>query len=144
MKIPITGFQINYLRIVPVFVLFMIIMFVVMDKIIFAVIALIVFIISTLLNIFIVEAWIDEKAIYLRRWVKYKRYTFDKLDKVGNLSQSITDITILTNSGSKRWFLLLNPPSFRLSNWPNSFDTAYIYDLLITYKIDYLKRIGKY
>ncbi len=86
------------------------------------------------MNFFVVEAWVDQEAIYIKQWRTFKKYSFDKLDKIGELKSGVTDITILTEGGSSRTFLILNPTeSFY------SMDSANVYDLLMKLKLNYSK-----
>ncbi len=92
------------------------------------------FLLTLITNYFIVDAWVDKEAIYIKKWRKIDRYSFDRIDKVGEFKSGITDLSIITENNGKRTFLILNPNQ-------NFISTEYsdVYQLLIKLKMNYKK-----
>lgn len=92
-----------------------------------------ILLVNVVVNFFVVEASADNEAIYIKQWLKEKRYLLSKLDKVGELKEGVTRVTLLDKNDGKMHFLILNiRDSFVAQN------SANVYELLLKLKLNYL------
>jgi hypothetical protein len=73
-----------------------------------AIIPLAFVLIGISINFFIVDASVDVNYIYIKQWIKVKKYPIDSLDKVGDFKKGYTLIDIKTDSLTTKTFLIIN------------------------------------
>ncbi|WP_456461527.1 hypothetical protein [Reichenbachiella sp.] len=92
-------------------------------------------IINGVVNFFVVEASVDHDSIYIKQWIKEVQYPLSQLDKVGELKDGVTRITILNNNKVERNYIILNVRDSFISQ-----DSANVYELLLKLKANFKKQ----